>query len=131
MMTNEEITAELTAGGTTESLFDVLTDAGTKLSPMPDRFRKPEHLITGCLSQTYFGYARNNIGRIYIYGESQSTTLEGVIYYLQQYFNGVVIDHSLDKPTWHYDSGLMAHLTPQRQQAVLQMIDRCSRFFRE
>lgn len=130
-MTNEEITAELTAGGTTESLFDVLTDAGTKLSPMPDRFRKPEHLITGCLSQTYFGWHRNNIGRISVYGESQSAVLTGVIYYLQKYLVAVTYGHYIDKPTWHYDSGLMAHLTPQRQQAVLQMIDRCSRFFRE
>ena len=84
--------------------------------------------IAGCLSSTYFRAYIANDGYIRIEGGSQSVVMRGVIKIMQDALNDCDAETIREVGvTWVNDSGLMEMLTPQRQGAIKQMIERINR----
>lgn len=111
--------------GELHGTMETIVAYGEELPRMWDGYRNPENLLQGCISVTYFVCEQTHEGLLHIEGESNSSVLRGVIYFLRDLLNGErVEDVDTEKITWHKQCGLMSHLTPQRQGAVLQMIKR-------
>lgn len=122
---NEQVAGLLNFNQELHGMMDTICSDGSTLPPMPDAMRKPEHLIHGCLSTTYFVAQQDEQGRLRIYGESNSSVLRGVISEMHYILDAQpAATTNADDITWHRDTGLMDHLTPQRQAAVTQMIER-------
>ena len=85
-------------------------------------------IIAGCLSRTYFRAQIDSKGLVQIDGSSQSIIMSGVIQIMRDCFNGYTpAEVRTAGVTWVRDSGILGMLTPQRQGAIHQMIERINR----
>lgn len=111
------------AGSKTE-LMNFLTMTGDDLP----KVKLPEACkISGCLSNSYF-CAQAVEGKLKIEGSSDSCIIRGIIQLMRQCFDSsepaAVREAGVN---WVDASGLLEHLTPQRQGAVRQMVERIKR----
>ena len=122
---NEQVAGLLNFNQELHGMMDTLCADGDTLPPMPDAMRTAEHLIHGCISTTWFVCLQDSAGLLRIYGESNSSVLRGVISEMHYILDAQpAATTNADDITWHRDTGLMDHLTPQRQAAVTQMLQR-------
>ena len=102
-----------------------LMSAGKELPAMWEGYVDAENMLQGCISMTYFVCERAFGCTLHIEGMSNSGVMQGVIWVMRYIFEGVNISEiDMRLLNWHKESGLMSHLTPQRQGAVEQIIKR-------
>lgn len=128
---NQDIIALLDFDGELHSFMDTVVSAGEDLPPMWYGYRREENKLQGCISVTYFVCERTHEGLLHIEGESNSSVMRGVISLMRDVLEGeCAAEVNPEEITWHQATGLMTHLTPQRQGAVLQIlnkIEKCCR----
>lgn len=104
-----------------------LMERGAQLQPMPAHLRQVQHVIAGCISTTLY-VARVDRDTLYIYGESNSRVMAGVIHTMQLFFSGLTPAEVLREGIrWPEAIGLYDLLTPQRRAAVEQIVTRTLR----
>lgn len=104
--------------------FNHLITVGEELTPMPEHLKIPENLVLGCISKTYF-YCRIVDGVIRVYGWSNACTVSGIIASMVSIFDGIPMEQLIGATiNFHTQSELLMHLTPSRQSALQQMINR-------
>ena len=87
-----------------------------------------QYTIAGCLSRTYFRAYIDNEHLFQIEGASQSVIMRGVIQIMRECFcNYSPEEVHAAGVFWVRDSRLLDMLTPQRQAAIKQMIERINR----
>lgn len=107
--------------------FDLLMAIGKELPPMWNGYMDADNMLQGCISMTYFVCERTFEGTLQIEGKSNSGVMQGVIRAMHYILNGEKADEiDMSMLKWHTESGLISHLTPQRQGAVEQIIKRIS-----
>lgn len=104
------------------STMEYLSELGEMLSQDPPT---SDSMIAGCLSKSYFRARKDANGVLHIYGCSESIILRGVMAIMKELFDLEPAEDVKDAGIcWVKESGILELLTPQRQGAVQQMIDR-------
>lgn len=103
--------------------FKFLWDCSESLSPeCPESLKN--YRIANCQSRTYF-LAGNNQDTIVVRGWSNSPVMGGIIYLMQDIFNGVPISELKETNIdFHVKSDLINNLTPMRRAALEEIINR-------
>ena len=122
---NDEIIAILDWAQECGGMLQTVIDFGKELPPMWDGYRVPDNRLQGCLSQTYFVCETDHEGLLHIEGESNSVVMRGVVSIFRKILNGEpAAELSAENINWYITSGLMEQLTPQRQGAVKQIVEK-------
>lgn len=121
----EALSDMLDFAGELHGNMETIVAYGDELPRMWDGYRRPENMLQGCISVTYFVCEQTHEGLLHIEGESNSSVLRGVIWFMRDLLDGVKASEvQVEQITWHKECGLMSHLTPQRQGAVMQILKR-------
>lgn len=106
-------------------LIQAVQDFGKDLPQMWEGLRRQENLLQGCLSTSYFVCELTHEGLIHIEGESNSSVIRGIMGIFYTVLDGETASCvDMERVNWWRASGLMQHLTPQRQGAVRQIVKR-------
>ena len=119
-----EAVAYIRDAGSKTELMNFLTMAGDDLPKvsLPEGYK-----ISGCLSNSYFRVQVVD-GKLKIEGSSDSCIIRGIMQLMRQCFDTYAPEAVKEVGvTWVNESGLLEHLTPQRQGAVRQMEERIKR----
>ena len=112
------------------SMFDDWTDKyaylielGKELPAIGEKYKDPQHLITGCQSRVWFHAEMKEDGRIYFTADSDAVITKGIANLLIKAFSGHTPEEILQADTSFLEKiGLKEHLSPTRSNGLLAMI---------
>lgn len=128
LINQQTIVAEgLKSAGDKHAVMEYLSMVGQDAYLHPIVLNQKD-LIAGCISRTYFRASFTPDGFIRIEGESESVVMRGVISLMSDALNDCDAETIKEVGvTWMDAAGLMEMLTPQRQGAIRQMVERIYR----
>lgn len=101
---------------------------GEDLPPIRYYQRTEENKINNCLSTSYFICKIDDLGLIKIQGESQSRIIAGVIWYFKKILHRTPANEvDISKVDWYIRIGLSSSLTPARNDAIQQIVERITK----
>ena len=120
--TEEEIVDAFSLFDTWEEKYEYIIDLGKQLTPLEEKYKKPENVIKGCQSTVWLvtDYAD---GKIFYKADSDAVIVKGLISMLIKVFSGHTPDEILDaKLDFIREIGMMNHLAQTRSNGLLAMI---------
>jgi len=125
----DEIVADFDLLEDWEDRYRYVIELGRKLPPLPDGERNDTNKVRGCVSQVWLATTVNpdsRAPRLSFLGDSDAHIVRGLIAILFALYSGKTADAILD-----IDANavlgrlhLKEHLTPQRSNGVLSMVER-------
>ena len=125
----DEIVADFDLLDDWEDRYRYVIELGRKLQPLPDRERNGTNKVQGCVSQVWLATTvspANRAPRLSFVGDSDAHIVRGLIAILFALYSGKTADAILD-----IDANavldrlhLKEHLTPQRSNGLLSMVER-------
>lgn len=104
--------------------YNCLIEMSQAMPVFPAHLRVPDMLISGCVSRTYFAAVCDADG-LRVYAASNALVPLGLAAACREIFNGLKRDEIIvPEINFHIQSGLITHLTPNRANALEQMIQR-------
>ncbi len=101
--------------------YEYLISLGRHLPPMPERYRRPEHLIQGCQSRVWVGTEVVD-GAFIIHADSDSLITKGLIAIFVRLLSGLTPQEVLAADLGRLDTaGLKEHLASTRANALTTM----------
>lgn len=111
-----------------EEKYAYLIELGQKMAPLPDEHRVDENLVRGCQSTVWL-YRECQDGKVMLKADSDSLIVKGLAALLLQVFNnqpGKAVYST--KLSFLDETGLNRHLSSQRANGLLAMIDQIKTF---
>ncbi len=116
-----------------EDRYRYVIELGKALEPLPDSERTDANKVNGCVSQVWLSAEINksdpDLPRLNFVGDSDAHIVRGLIAILFAIFSnrsaGEIIE--TDPVATFQRLGLKEHLTPQRSNGLLSMVDRIKR----
>lgn len=103
--------------------YEYIISQGRHLTPLPEKYRKPENLIRGCQSQVWVGTEVCD-GRFMIYADSDSLITKGLIAIFIRLLSGLTPQEVLAADIKRLDAaGLKEHLASTRANALNTMAE--------
>ena len=126
LINQQTIVAEdLKSAGDRHAIMEYLYMVGQDFHPT---MLGSDYLIAGCISRTVFRAAFDQNGLIRITGDSQSMIMRGVISLMADALNDCDAETIQEVGiTWVESADIMEMLTPQRQGAIRQIVERIYR----
>jgi cysteine desulfuration protein SufE len=135
-MNFDEIVADFELLEDWEDRYRYVIELGRKLPPLPESARSAANKVQGCVSQVWLATAvspNHRIPRLSFLGDSDAHIVRGLIAILFALYSGKTADAILD-----IDANavlgrlhLKEHLTPQRSNGLLAMVERIRKDARE
>jgi cysteine desulfuration protein SufE len=132
----DEIVADFELLEDWEDRYRYVIELGRKLPPLPESARNAVNKVQGCVSQVWLATAvspNHRIPRLSFLGDSDAHIVRGLIAILFALYSGKTADVILD-----IDANavlgrlhLKEHLTPQRSNGLLAMVERIRKDARE
>ena len=114
-----------------EERYAYLIELGQKLQPLPDEKRMDENLVRGCQSTVWL-HRECQDGRVYLQSDSDSLIVKGLAALLLDVFSGQPAEAVLKADLTFFDeTGLNRHLSSQRANGLMAMIDEIKTFAAE
>ncbi|MEC9368562.1 MAG: SufE family protein [Pseudomonadota bacterium] len=114
-----------------EDRYRYVIELGRGLEPLPDELRSPQNKVQGCVSQVWVSTRIDRNGadmpaRLTFVGDSDAQIVKGLIAILFALFSGKTADEILrtDAAGTFERMGLKEHLTPQRSNGFMSMVER-------
>jgi len=110
-----------------ESRYQFIEDLGRKLPPMDDALKTDENRVHGCMSMVWVKTESAADGpALVIHGDSDTSTIKGVVAILVAIFRGMTAHEVLDTDTdARFDElGLFDHLSPTRHVGVYAIVEK-------
>lgn len=130
-MTIDEIFADFELLDDWEDRYRYVIELGRTLEPLPDEARSPDNKVHGCVSQVWLATriepAENgHKPRLLFIGDSDAHIVRGLIAILFALFSGKDAAEILetDAQAVFHRLGLKDHLTPQRSNGFVSMVQR-------
>ncbi len=125
----DELVADFELLDDWEDRYRYVIELGRKLPPLPDEARTPANKVQGCASQVWLATKmdRNKRApRLIFLGDSDAHIVRGLIAILFALYSGKTAAAILeiDAPTLLDRLHLKEHLTPQRSNGVVAMVER-------
>lgn len=130
-MTIEEIFADFELLDDWEDRYRYVIELGKTLEPLPEAERTAENKVQGCVSQVWLVTNKEEAGatsspRLTFIGDSDAHIVRGLIAILLAVYSGKSADDilKLNAQDTFMQLGLKEHLTPQRSNGFVAMVDR-------
>ena len=108
--------------------YAYLIELGQKMEPLPDAYRKEENLVRGCQSTVWL-HRECRDGEVFLQADSDSLIVKGLAALLMQVFSGQPAEEVENTDlTFLSATGLNKHLSSQRANGLLAMIDEIKTF---
>ena len=102
--------------------YELLTEYGKGLKPMPESDKSDRNLIDGCQSKVWFTAVLRD-GKIYYTGDSDAILVRGIVALLVSVLSGHTPQEIMTTDLYFIDRiGLREHLSPTRSNGVLAML---------
>ena len=119
----EELLDDLSVFEDWTERYEFIISQGRHLPPLPEQYRKPENLITGCQSQVWVGTEVQE-GKFVIHADSDSLITKGLIALFIRLLSGLTPQEVLAADLSKLDaSGLKEHLASTRANALTTMAE--------
>lgn len=108
-----------------EDRYRYIVDLGKKLPPMPDEEKTEETKVRGCMSQVWMT-AQDEDDTLHFRADSDAFIVKGLIAILLELYSGRKPSEimSLDATEALGRLGLESHLSPNRRNGFVAMVDR-------
>jgi cysteine desulfuration protein SufE len=132
----DEILADFELLEDWEDRYRYVIELGRKLSPLPEEARTPANKVQGCVSQVWLATRvapGNRTPRLSFVGDSDAHIVRGLIAILFALYSGKTADDILavDANSVLGELHLKEHLTPQRSNGLVAMVERIRKDARE
>lgn len=107
-----------------EEKYLYIIELGARLEPLPESWRQPENLISGCQSQVWIIMQRDEQGRVTLYGDSDAAIVKGLIAVVFSLYQGLTVQEIVERDVRPFfeELALNQHLTPSRSQGLEAML---------
>ena len=107
-----------------EEKYLYVIELGERLDPLPDAWRNPDNLISGCQSQVWIVAQPDEQGIIVLHGDSDAAIVKGLIAVVFSLYQGLTAQEivELDVRPFFESLALNQHLTPSRSQGLEAML---------
>lgn len=125
----DEIIADFELLEDWEDRYRYVIELGRKLQPLPEKARNAANKVQGCVSQVWLATrvdADNPVPRLSFVGDSDAHIVRGLIAILFALYSGKMADAilSIDANAVLSRLHLKEHLTPQRSNGLVAMVER-------
>jgi len=132
MATIDEIQAEIVEDFSFlpewDERYAYLIELGQKMPPLPAAYRTEENIVRGCQSTVWL-HRECQDGKVLVQADSDSLIVKGLAALLMQVFSGQPATDILQADmTFFEDTGLSKHLSSQRANGLMAMIDEIKAF---
>jgi cysteine desulfuration protein SufE len=108
--------------------YAYLIELGQKNPPLPEAYRTEENIVRGCQSLVWL-HRECHQGKVYLQADSDSLIVKGLAALLLQVFSGQPAQAVLTADlTFFKEIGLDQHLSSQRANGLMAMIDQIKAF---
>lgn len=103
--------------------YSYLIELGKELPPIEEKYKDPQHLISGCQSRVWLHADIKDDGKIYFTADSDAVITKGIVSLLIKAFSGYSPDDILNADMNFLEQiGLKEHLSPTRSNGLVSMI---------
>lgn len=103
--------------------YSYLIELGKELPAIDEKYKNPQHLISGCQSRVWLHADINIKGKIIFTADSDAVITKGIISLLIKTFSGHTPDEILNANMDFLEQiGLKDHLSPTRSNGLISMI---------
>lgn len=132
MATIDEIQAEIIEDFSLlpewDERYAYLIELGQKMMPLPGEYRTEENIVRGCQSTVWL-YRECQDGKVLLQADSDSLIVKGLAALLIQVYSGQPPADILKADlTFFEGTGLSKHLSSQRANGLMAMIDQIKAF---
>jgi cysteine desulfuration protein SufE len=111
--------------------YAYLIELGQKMDPMPEAHKTEENIVRGCQSTVWL-HRECNDGVVHLQADSDSLIVKGLAALLMRVYSGQPAAEILQADLTFFDAtGLNKHLSSQRANGLMAMIDQIKDFARE
>ncbi|MCB2214214.1 SufE family protein [bacterium] len=108
--------------------YAYLIELGQKMDPLPEEHRKEDNIVRGCQSTVWL-HRECEDGVVVLQADSDSLIVKGLAALLMKVYSGQPADVVLKADlTFFEDTGLNKHLSSQRANGLMAMIDEIKAF---
>jgi cysteine desulfuration protein SufE len=108
--------------------YAYLIELGQKLEPLPDDYRTDKNIVRGCQSLVWL-HRECRKGTVYFQADSNSLIVKGLAAILMQVYSGQPAEEVIKADlTFFEGTGLSKHLSSQRANGLMSMIDEIKTF---
>ncbi len=108
--------------------YAYLIELGQKMAPLPEEHRKEDNIVRGCQSTVWLHRTCSD-GAVLLQADSDSLIVKGLAALLMKVYSGQPAEAILKaKLTFFEDTGLNKHLSSQRANGLMAMIDEIKAF---
>lgn len=108
--------------------YTYLVELGNELEPLDPTYKTEEHLIKGCQSRVWFNMVCEK-GIVKLYADSDALIVKGLASLLIQVLSNQPAENIARADLYFLDEiGVKQHLSPQRANGLLAMIDAIKKF---
>ena len=103
--------------------YSYLIELGKELPAIEEKYKDPQHLISGCQSRVWLHARHDDDGKIYFTADSDAVITKGIVSLLIKTFSGYSANEILNADMNFLEQiGLKEHLSPTRSNGLLSMI---------
>jgi cysteine desulfuration protein SufE len=118
----DEIIAEFAMFDNKNDTYDYIIELGKNLEAFPEQYRTEENIIKGCQSRVWV-YPTIKNGKIYFYGDSDSTLVKGLVSLLVKVLSEQKAQTIIDSDLYFMDKiGLKVLLSMNRANGLNSML---------
>jgi len=111
-----------------EERYAYLIELGQKMPPLPEKFKTEENIVRGCQSTVWL-HKECKDGRLKLQADSDSLIVKGLAALLMQVFSGQSAEEAATAElSFFAETGLDKHLSSQRTNGLMAMIDEIKKF---
>lgn len=108
--------------------YAYLIELGQKMAPLPEEYKTEDNIVRGCQSTVWL-HRECQDGKVVLESDSDSLIVKGLAALLMQVYSGQPAEDVLTaKLTFFEDTGLSKHLSSQRANGLMAMIDQIKAF---
>ena len=111
-----------------EEKYQYLIELGQQMPPLPDAYRTEENIVRGCQSTVWL-HRECREGQALIQSDSDSLIVKGLAALLMKVYSGQPAEAVLQTDlTFFEETGLSKHLSSQRANGLMAMIEQIKAF---
>jgi len=108
--------------------YAYLIELGQKMAPLPKKYRTEANIVRGCQSTVWL-HRECRDGKVHLMADSDSLIVKGLAALLMQVFSGQPAKDIVKSDlTFFEQTGLNKHLSSQRANGLMAMIDQIRAF---
>ena len=111
-----------------EEKYQYLIELGQQMPPLPEAYRAEENIVRGCQSTVGLNGECQD-GKVFLQTESDALIVKGLAALLMKVYSGQPADAILQSDlTFFEETGLSKHLSSQRANGLMAMIEQIKAF---